>query len=143
MESITNRNKAYQSIIEELSEKRAMVYQAVKELGKCTAQTIAFTLRVPINEVTGRVRELKDRYLIIEDGSTESSRSGKQHTVYRLPSENEVKHALVEDMARLSDIQDGLTLDLKKGLCPTSIELIECKAKKIGEKLKLIDKLLN
>lgn len=143
MSSTLIRNKAYQQIVDTLPEKRAKVYQAIKELGVCTALNIAFFLHVPINEVTGRVRELKDSYLILEAGTVRNKLTKKFNTLYKIPKEIEVQKALLEDLAKLSDQQDDLLKDLKKDLSITSIKALEVKVVKLRSQINRIKRILN
>ena len=81
--SIINRNNSHKAIIEKLPEKRRVVYAAIAMMGKCTAQMVARHLNVPINEVTGRITELRDKHNAIrEAGSIKNQRTGKLNTLY-------------------------------------------------------------
>ena len=41
MTSITNRNTAYHSILDNLPEKRKLIFELIKENGQCTAQELS------------------------------------------------------------------------------------------------------
>ena len=66
---VANRNVTYNMIKPELPDKRKMVYDVILSHGKkgITRKEIAEILRWPINCVTGRVTELRDKnHLIVE-----------------------------------------------------------------------------
>ena len=71
-----NSLDAYDSIIDSLPKSRARVMRVIVERKAVTRHEISEILGVPINCVTGRVRELLDDNLIIEGWSVKSV-SGK------------------------------------------------------------------
>ncbi len=64
-----NSHRAYQGIIDTLPASRAKVMACIVTKGSVTRQGIADELGIPINRVTGRVRELLDMKLIFEGGN--------------------------------------------------------------------------
>lgn len=79
MLSTAIRDEAFHNLAARLPYKRRRVYQAILHLKPCTNGQIATYLKVPINQVTGRVTELKDLFLIKEIGSI-LSETGSRHT---------------------------------------------------------------
>ena len=69
MESTKNRNDAYVSILEKLPQKKQLIFQLVKENSPCTAWEISEKYMLPINEVVGRISDLKNDFLLVESGS--------------------------------------------------------------------------
>jgi predicted transcriptional regulator len=64
-----NSLDTYDSIIEKLPRARAAVMACIVESSPITRQGIADQMGIPINRVTGRVRELLDSGEIIEQGT--------------------------------------------------------------------------
>lgn len=65
-----NSIEAYRAIEKKLGPKQKKVYDCIKSYsGGISRQRIAIRLGVPINQVTGRVRELLDLGAIIESGT--------------------------------------------------------------------------
>lgn len=48
------------------SKRRAMVYNAIVEFGECNNMMISKRLNLPINCITGRVKELRDKGMVEE-----------------------------------------------------------------------------
>ena len=67
-----NSREAYEAIVGDLPAKRAAVLARVRSSGSygLTRQNLAASLCLPINTVTGRVRELIDMGLLAEVGTT-------------------------------------------------------------------------
>ena len=61
-----NSLEAYEALHGALGQRQAFVYHVITCHGPVTRQQIAEHLEVPINQVTGRVRELIDKNLIHE-----------------------------------------------------------------------------
>ena len=69
-----NSRKAYESIRKTLPKSQRTVFAAVCRRKKgITRQGLADSLNRPINEITGRVRELLDADLILEEGHCQKS----------------------------------------------------------------------
>lgn len=52
--------EAYFSILENLGERQMEVFKAIKEIQPCYNLQISKNLHLPINSITGRVKELRD-----------------------------------------------------------------------------------
>ena len=63
-----NSTTAYSEIIETLPRSRRAVFECIVICGDITRQGIADSMGIPINRVTGRVRELLDASQIEESG---------------------------------------------------------------------------
>lgn len=78
------KRESYARIAPKLSERRQAVYDAINSLGRATAKQIAHYLDVPINEVTGRILELRKAEWITKDGTMTDPDSGNPNTIYRI-----------------------------------------------------------
>jgi Mn-dependent DtxR family transcriptional regulator len=67
-----------------LSPKREKVYKAIKFMGKCTNKMIAKFLNVPINEVTGRVKELTEAGKVKEAGKINCPLTNKPNALWQI-----------------------------------------------------------
>ena len=56
--------QAFESIQESLGERQLQVYRALKKLGEADNLTLSRTLHLPINSVTPRIKELRDKKLV-------------------------------------------------------------------------------
>lgn len=83
METIKNRNESFRKL-EDLPKSRKRIIEALQKLGKASNREISEFLRLPINCVTGRCKELREQGLIIEDGSKFDSVTNRKVTVFRL-----------------------------------------------------------
>ena len=66
-----NSLAAYEAIAESLPSARALVYRAIAARPGLTRNQIAERLNIPINRVTGRIREMIDMKIIQESSSVE------------------------------------------------------------------------
>lgn len=57
---------AYGSL-DDISERQSQVLRTIRALGTACNQKIADHLEIPVNQVTGRVFELRKRGLVVED----------------------------------------------------------------------------
>ena len=79
--SIINRNRSYISITDKLPSKRKRVYEIILlHKSGITAQGISERYSVPINQITGRITELKEMCFIKEGGSELSPATGNRRT---------------------------------------------------------------
>lgn len=78
--SIQNRNAAFEKIAPELPEKRKRVFQALKAHEPCTREELARFMRLSINEVTGRITELRDQNVLVKE-NTSVKRHGHSQTL--------------------------------------------------------------
>lgn len=64
--------------IDNLSERRKVVYDAIKELGEACNLDVAYKIRIPINRITPRTNELVKLGLVIESKRAITPRTGKR-----------------------------------------------------------------
>lgn len=72
-----NSRAAYAAMVDNLPHRRREVWASIKYLGKATRQEVVTHSGIPINSVTGRVRELLDAGLVCECGQTQPTRKGQ------------------------------------------------------------------
>ena len=60
--------EAFESIIDELGERQKLVYDAIKKYKSVSNLDLSRLLQLPINSVTPRVKELRDKGLVVFDG---------------------------------------------------------------------------
>ena len=56
--------EAYNNIQDDLGSRQLQVLNAIHELGECTNTMISRHLKLPINCITGRTKELRDKKLV-------------------------------------------------------------------------------
>lgn len=134
--SIKNRNTAFSEIIGELSEKRKYIFQFIQANPNHTTQSIAEQLLLPINEVTGRITELKDACLIIESGSNTNSYTRKQNTTYIVVDDMDQRTDLINKrFVYYRDIIDKLENDSNLGISTLSKSIIKREILKYNRKI--------
>lgn len=83
------RNEAYFNNTLKLSSRRQLVFDVIKKNGMITAQEIRLKLRLGINQISGRLTELKDAGLIMPVGSKLNIYSNCHNTLFRVASKHE------------------------------------------------------
>lgn len=142
MESITNRNAAFHSIIEKLPENRRLIFELIQENKQITAQEISEKYQKPINEITGRITELKNYCFIVEAGSRENRFTSKQNTIYQvIQSEDERINLINKRFVELRDTKDSLINDYNLNLSKISKELLKKEINKIQTKINFLEKI--
>jgi Mn-dependent DtxR family transcriptional regulator len=69
---------AYSEVLETLGERQRLVYNAIKELGEADNLQISKYLNIPINSITPRVKELRDKKLVGVSKVDKSNITGRQ-----------------------------------------------------------------
>jgi len=76
-----HRNNAYHSL--ELGNRQEEVLTVIKQYNGISNREISVALRLPVNCVTGRVKELRDKGLVTEAGSIKDNITNKKVTTWR------------------------------------------------------------
>ena len=81
-----NQREAYDAILDKLPTKNRVVFNLVGKYPKngVTAYELSITFSIPINEITGRLSELKKHFYIDEVGSRKNTDTGRKNTVYKV-----------------------------------------------------------
>lgn len=77
----TNRNAAYHSL--ELGKRQAEVLAVIRDRPGVSNADISLLLNIPINRVTGRVKELRDMDKVIHAGNKPDAATGKTVSVWK------------------------------------------------------------
>lgn len=142
MESIKNRNAAFHSIVEKLPDNRRLIFELIQENKQITAQEIAEKYRKPINEITGRITELKNYCFVVEVGSKENRFTNKKNTIYQvIQSEDERINLINKRYVELRDTKDSLINDYNLNLSKISKELLKKEINKIQTKINFLEKI--
>jgi len=130
-------------VIEKLPQKRQLIYQIIAEHKGITAQQISEKYLIPINEVVGRISELKERCLVEEYGSVDNNYSGHKNTVYRaIKNRSEIIDRVNIKYAAITTIKDALTRDLIRDLSPYSKELLSKQLYREDKRIKVLEQTL-
>lgn len=141
MISIENRNTTYQAIQPQLPGSRQKVLNAIRQLAPCTREEVSKHLGIDINQVTGRVTELRDKHVLIRETGT--IKKGKypetQIDIFRDPHER--MEAIYRRKLSVRTEISHLESDLKTGRHSETRELISSRILKLKNDLKQLEKL--
>ena len=142
--SVLNKNLAYTSIVDKLPKKRKEVFNTISTLGKASLENIARFLNCRPSDVSGRVTELKNMFLIKEFCSAKSQRTKNSVTVYTLTSEDERIHLVNVRFIELRREKDRLTndLNLHKELSQALRRIALDRISKIEKEIKSLEKVI-
>lgn len=140
--AIKNRNDSYHNIYK-IGDKQYQVLEAIRLKEPATAQEIASFLNTSINQVTGRISELREDYVLIkESGSKLSETSNKMCTAYVYISNKEERLHLIRDKYReLINKRDQLVSDFHNKVSKYTKSILEKELIKINTKIEQISKL--
>lgn len=141
--STHNRNQAFVAIAAHLPEKRQRVFKMILEHPSITAQELAQKTMLPINEITGRITELKNAFLVVETGSKTNRHSNKKNTAYRVVHSVEERIDLINSaFVRLTEQRETLEDDCYLRISRLSLSLIQKEILKIKSKQRSLEKIL-
>ncbi len=138
--SVENRNKAFNKMLSELPEKRKLILGIITQYNGITAHKISELYSIPINQVVGRITELKERCLIYESGSITNVKTDHLNTLYK-SVENKTHYKELVDMGldlnfmKKQELETSLALSMGYGK-----EVLSKELKKINAKLNFIYK---
>lgn len=138
--AIHNRNDAFHSNLEKLSQRRKTVYRIIKNYGQITASQIKDKMMLGINQVSGRITELKKMCLIVEVGSVKNEKSNTNNTLYRTTTKNEQIDLINKRYQELIDEQKELENDYNLGLSNYSLEVIKKRISGIKKEINQLSK---
>ena len=141
--STHNRNQAFVAISAHLPEKRRRVFQLILTHPNSTAQELAQKTMLPINEITGRITELKNAFLVVETGSKTNRQSNKKNTAYRVVESMEERVDLINyALKKLCEQRLALEEDFGLDISRYSFSLIQKEILKIKSRQRSIEKIL-
>lgn len=144
MKTIQNRNESYQSISDRLPKKRKVIYGLVQKHQPCTSQELSVLSMLPINEITGRIAELKNDYFLIKEHvSKDNNWTNSKNMSYTLTTIEEAVILRDKSIYRLTQRKDYLTeglndVDVKKDSYTYICSVITKQLYRIDRKIKLI-----
>ncbi len=142
--STQNRNQAFVAISAHLPEKRQRVFQLILSHPNITAQELAQKTMLPINEITGRITELKNAFLIVETGSKTNRHSNKKNTAYRVVNSVDERVDLINAaLVRLREQREALEGDCQLGVSGLCLYLILKEMLKIKGRQRALEKILD
>jgi|TARA_R110000744_G_scaffold162155_1_gene278755 hypothetical protein len=90
MKSIQTRNQTYRNIATRIPAKRKRIYEIIiSNTSGITAQQISDRYNIPINQITGRITELKDMCFIKEAHMSFNNVTSNYCTSYKAVTDNE------------------------------------------------------
>ena len=113
------RNEVYHSL--KLTKSEEKVLKAIEVLGTADNQTISEITGLPLSSVTGRINELKNRFLVEYDSRLEETETGKPHSLWRLVDPKERPIMIKCELGALMNNRDDLIDDLDKMTIELSI----------------------
>ena len=144
MESITNRNDAFHAIVEQLPERRKFVFKMIQGNPGISSQDLSGMTLLPINEVVPRITELKDMFLVVEEGSKTNQFTKKNNTIYRVVSSVEERIDLINTaFVRLREEKSKLESDYHLGLSLYTKEIVKREIDKIKSKIVSLERILD
>ena len=140
--SIQNRNTSYRNIINKIPNKRKRIYEIILKHNGITAQEISNLYRLPINQITGRITELKDMCFIKESVLHINHQSGNYCTSYVAVKKTEEFMFLTNaKYSALVNMKKSLEFDYHYGLSEYTMKYIKKELKKIESKITRLDTL--
>lgn len=141
MRSEIHRNEAFASIVNELPEKRQYIFNIISRNVDITIQKLSELTMKPINEISPRVTELKNSFLIAETGYTENVYTRKKNTTYKVVENLEERRDLIDAAYQmLVDKKSQLETDALKCNSKFTKELIRKEIAKTKERIKHLGK---
>lgn len=138
--AIQNRNDAFFSNIEKLSNLRRKVYSLINDYNQLTLDKICEKLNIKKHKVSGRVTELKKMCLIVEKGSVRKESSNNSVTIYRLTTKDEQIKLINKRYQELINEQKELENDYHLGLSNYSLEVIKKRISSIKKEINQLSK---
>ena len=134
--AIQNRNESFFIDTEKFSARRKTVYNLIRDYGALTAPQIKAKMVLGINQVSGRITELKDSFYIKEAGSIMNEKSNKPNTLYKVTGENERIDLINATFIDLRNERDILINDLNLlNLSQITRERTKARIKKIDSQI--------
>ena len=135
---------AYQNIADKIPKRRRKVFEQFVKNPRSTVWEIADLIGWNRNEVSGRVTELRQSFLIVECGTKQNHETNQKNTVYT-PIESEVKrtHLINTHISALTHEVDAIQSDLDFGLVtPVSRKELQKRVNKLKINISRLQKLI-
>jgi hypothetical protein len=137
--SILNRNTTYIKEKPKLSRKRQLILDVLKQFPKgLTSEEIVKLTRMPINQVSGRLSELKSMFYISGDGSKRCVHTKNYRTIWRVCNNDWRVFKTNKAFVELRKQKDDLIRDKLRGVSTFTLELLKKEINKIDNKINLL-----
>ena len=138
--AIQNRNQSFFNSVEKMSLRRKTVYKIIEQYGLITSQQIKEKMKLGINQISGRVTELKQMCLVVEGGSFVNEKSNVHNTLWRLVKSEERINLINARYAALVDEQKQLENDYHLGVSEHGLKVIKTRISKINKQIEQLSK---
>lgn len=91
--AVTETSKQSYKKLTDLGERQRAVHKAIGELGTASNREIADYLKLPVNSVTGRVKELRDYGFVAEHGKKWDKETQRNVTAWCVIDPEETRRA--------------------------------------------------
>ena len=135
--AIKNRNKSFFSQIEKFGLRKRTMYKLFKSYGEMTDDDLSKLMRLPINSITGRRRELAEIFFVKAIGTEQNPHTGKPNTIWIVTTPNEREELIKKEIKQLM---------YKRFVYLTDLEIIilsELTKKYLLKKINKITELIN
>jgi hypothetical protein len=130
--SILNRNTTYIKEKPRLSRKRQLILDVLKQSSTgLTSLDIVRLTKMPINQVSGRLSELKQMFYISGNGSMRSHYTGNYLTIWRVCNNDWRIYKTNKAFVELRKQKDHLISDKYRGVSTYTLTLLKKEIKKI------------
>ena len=130
-----NRNDAFYINTEKFGLRKKTVYNLVNIYGLITSHQIAEKMKLGINQVSGRITELKDEFLIIEAGSVLNRKTKVHNTLWRVTTKDERTNLVNKRYQELVNETKQLENDFHLGISEYGLKAIKKQSKKINKQI--------
>jgi DNA-binding MarR family transcriptional regulator len=77
------RDESYYQLTDSLGDRQQQVLDMIRVMGRVSNRQLSELLHLPINSITGRVRELRDKGLVTECGTTYDEVTNRTVTLFK------------------------------------------------------------
>lgn len=136
------RNSVYQAIIDDLPEKRRIVFQAIKNIGKATIKDIQGLTKWPKNSISGRITELRQLFMIKPVATEDGNLKSDQYTVYEIVTNDQERLDMMRGWLRdAEEKQDNLSQDLNETISADGYRVISKDLEKLKDRIRKVKEL--
>ncbi len=122
--SIKNRNESFHKLTDKLGERNKTAYNLIKKYRGLTSHQIKEKMILGLNQVSGRITELKDLFLIKESGSRKNEKSDCKNTFWVITSIEERRDLVDAEFIKLRTNRDEIIDTINTQSLKTYIENI-------------------
>lgn len=144
MQSILNRNQSFRELLAtNLGVRQRYILELIIDKPIITAFELSEKTFLPINEITGRITELKEFFMIKECGTKINPHTDKGNTQYRaIMDPDERIDKINARFVELRSKKESLELDYILNLGDLTRSMINKEIKRINSKIKKLENLI-